>query len=112
VDDGFHCTPLVPGCLKPLQYVLPCAVGAAQRHPSNEVNSLACAAQYDRRARADAQLWIPASCGTNSISENENRAATADLKTKIAQRLPTYSLRHYRGGGGADLDVLCSAPMR
>jgi hypothetical protein len=46
VDDGFHCTPLVPGCLKALQYVLPCAVGGAQCYLSNEVNSFACAAQY------------------------------------------------------------------
>jgi hypothetical protein len=58
VDDGFHCTPLVPGCLKALQYVLPCAVGAAQCYLSNEVNSFACAAQYDGRGRADTQLRI------------------------------------------------------
>jgi hypothetical protein len=58
VNDGFHRTPLVPSCLKALQYVLPCAVRAAQCHLSNEVNGLGCAAQYDRRARADAQLRI------------------------------------------------------
>jgi hypothetical protein len=110
VDDGFHCTPLVQGCLKPLQYVLPCAVGAAQRHPSNEVNSLACAAQYDRRARADAQLWIDWKVRHAHLPRAAGQVPSA--KTKIAQRLPTYSVRHYRGGGGADLDVLCSAPMR
>ena len=58
MDDGFHCTPLVPGCLKALQYVLPCAVGAAQCYLSNEVNSFACAAPYDGRGRADTQLRI------------------------------------------------------
>ena len=58
MDNGFHCIPLVPGCLKALQYVSPCAVGAAQCHLSNEVNSFGCAAQYNRRARADAQLRI------------------------------------------------------
>jgi hypothetical protein len=58
VNDGFHRTPLVPGCLKALQYVLPCAVRGAQCHLSNEVNSLGCAAQYDRQTRADAQLRI------------------------------------------------------
>ncbi len=93
MDNGFHCIPLVPGCLKALQYVSPCAVGAAQCHLSNKVNSLGCAAQYNRRARADTQLridWkvrhahLTPSRGTSSISE-----------TKIAQRLP-YSIRHYR----------------
>jgi hypothetical protein len=58
VNDGLHRTPLVPSCLKALQYVLPRAVGAAQCRLSNEVNSLGCAAQYERRARADAQLRI------------------------------------------------------
>ena len=58
MDDGFHRIPLVPGFLKALQHVLPCVVGAAQRHLSNEVNSFGCAAQYDRRARADTQLRI------------------------------------------------------
>ena len=58
MDDGFHRIPLVPGFLKALQHVLPCVVGAAQRHLSNEVNSFGCAAQYDRRGRADTQLRI------------------------------------------------------
>jgi len=58
VDDGFHRIPLVPGCLKALQHVLPCAVGAAQCHLSNEVDSLACAAQYDGRGPSDTQLRI------------------------------------------------------
>jgi hypothetical protein len=93
MDNGFHCTPLVPGCLKVLQYVSPCAVGAAQCHLSNKVNSLGCAAQYNRRARADTQLridWkvrhahLTPSRGTGSISE-----------TKVAQQLPC-SIRHYR----------------
>jgi hypothetical protein len=47
MDDGFHRTPLVHGRLKALQYVFPRAVGAAQYQLSNELNSLACAAQYD-----------------------------------------------------------------
>ena len=58
MDDGFHRIPLVPGFLKALQHVLPCVVGAAQRHLSNEVNSFGCAAQSDRRGRADTQLRI------------------------------------------------------
>jgi hypothetical protein len=76
VDHCFHRTPLVPSCLKALQYLLPCAVGAAQCRLSNEVNSLGCAAQYDRRARANAQLridwkvrhgYLTPSCGPSSI---------------------------------------------
>jgi hypothetical protein len=76
VNDGFHRTPLVPSCLKALQYVLPCAVGAAQCHLSNEVNGLGCAAQYDWRARADTQLrinwkvrhgYLTPSCGPSSL---------------------------------------------
>jgi len=76
VNHGFHRTPLVPSCLKALQYLLPCAVGAAQCRLSNEVNSLGCAAQYDRRARANAQLridwkvrhgYLTPSCGPSSI---------------------------------------------
>src|SRR5262249_14920455 len=48
----------------------------AQCHLSNEVDSFGCAAQYDRRARADAQLridWkvthsqLTPSCGSSSI---------------------------------------------
>src|SRR6516165_4789092 len=58
MDDGFHRTPLVHGRLKALQYVFPRAVGAAQYLLSNELNSFGCAAQYDRWARADTQLWI------------------------------------------------------
>ena len=77
MNDGFHRTPLVPSCLKALQYVLPCAVRAAQCHLSNEVNGLACAAQYERRARADAQLrinwkvghgYLTPSCGPSSLT--------------------------------------------
>ena len=63
MDNGFHCIPLVPGCLKALQYVSPCVVGAAQCHLSNKVNSLGCAAQYNRRARADTQLRIDGKSG-------------------------------------------------
>ena len=58
MDDRFHRTPLVASCFKALQHVLPCAVRAAQCHLSNEVNSFACAAQYDGRGRADTQLRI------------------------------------------------------
>jgi hypothetical protein len=58
MDDGFHRTPLVHGRLKALQCVFPRAVGAAQYQLSNEVDSFRCAAQYDRRARADTQLRI------------------------------------------------------
>ena len=58
MDDDFHRTPLVAGCLKALQYVLPCAIRAAQCHLSNEVNSFGCAAQDYRWARADPQLRI------------------------------------------------------
>src|SRR5262249_24902891 len=46
----------VASCLKALQQVLPRAVGGAQCRLSNEVDSFGCAAQYDRRARADAPL--------------------------------------------------------
>jgi hypothetical protein len=58
MDDGFHRTPLVHGRLKALQCVFPRAVGAAQYQLSNEVDSFRCAAQYNRWARADTQLWI------------------------------------------------------
>jgi hypothetical protein len=76
VDDRFHRTPLVASCFKALQEVLPWAVGGAQCSLSNEVDSFGCAAQYDRRARADAQLridWkvrhseLTPSCGSSSI---------------------------------------------
>jgi hypothetical protein len=86
MDNGFHCTPLVPGCLKALQYVSPCAVGAAQRHLSNKVNGLGCAAQYNRRARADTQLRIDWKVGHAHLTpeprdkfhqRNKDRAATA-----------------------------------
>jgi hypothetical protein len=58
MDDGFHRTPLVHGRFKALQCVFPRAVGAAQYQLSNELNSFGCAAQYDRWARTDTQLWI------------------------------------------------------
>ena len=76
MDDRFHRTPLVASCFKALQQVLPWAVGGAQCRLSNEVESFGCAAQYDRRARADAQLRIDRkvthsqltpSCGSSSI---------------------------------------------
>ncbi len=76
MNHGFHRTPLVPSRVKALQYVLPCAVRAAQCRLSNEVNGLGCAAQYDWRARADAQLridwkvrhgYLTPSCGPSSI---------------------------------------------
>jgi hypothetical protein len=57
VDDGFHRSPLVPGCLKVLKYLFPRAVRAAQCHPSNELNRFGGAAQNNRRAGADTQLW-------------------------------------------------------
>jgi hypothetical protein len=94
VNDGFHRMPLVPGRLKALQYVLPCAVGPAQCHVSNEVNSLGCAAQYDWRPRADAQLridwkvrhsYLTPSCGPSSIHlsfqkrSNQQRSRSASL---------------------------------
>ena len=40
MNHGFHRTPLVPSRVKALQYVLPCAVRAAQCRLSNEVNGL------------------------------------------------------------------------
>src|ERR1700758_1021789 len=49
---------LVPGCLKVLKYLFPRAVRAAQCHPSNELNRFGGAAQNNRRAGADTQLWI------------------------------------------------------
>src|SRR5262249_38435727 len=76
VDDRFHRTPLLESCLEALQQVLPWAAGGSQCRPSNEVDSFGCAAQYDRRARADAQLridWkvrhsqLTPSCGQSSI---------------------------------------------
>jgi hypothetical protein len=53
VDNGFHRTPLVPGCLEALQYVSPGLARSAQCHLPNKPYSLCCAAQYYRRARAD-----------------------------------------------------------
>jgi hypothetical protein len=44
VDDGFYRTPLVPGCFKALQYILPCALVGAQCYLPNELNSFGCAA--------------------------------------------------------------------
>jgi hypothetical protein len=58
VDDGFHHTPLVPGCLEALQYVSPGVARSAQCHLPNKPYSLCCAAQYYWRARADTQLRI------------------------------------------------------
>src|SRR5262249_34274821 len=56
--NGFHRSPLVPRCLKILKYIFPCAVWTAQCRLSNELNRFGCAVQYNRRARADTQLWI------------------------------------------------------
>src|SRR5262249_37533176 len=76
MDDRFHRTPLVASCFKSLQQVLPWAVAGAQCRLSNEVDSFGCAAQYDRGARADAELridWkvthsqLTPSCGSSSI---------------------------------------------
>jgi len=58
VHNGFHRSPLVPRCLKILKYIFPCAVWTAQCRLSNELNRFGCAVQYNRRARADTQLWI------------------------------------------------------
>jgi hypothetical protein len=58
LDHGFHRTPLVLGRLKFFQYVVPRAAAIAQCHLANELHSLGCAAEYNRRVRADAQLRI------------------------------------------------------
>src|SRR4029450_1681575 len=98
-DDGFHRTPLVHGRLKALQHVLPRAVGTAQGQLSNELNSFGCAAQYDRRARADTQLWIDCKvrhgqltpgCGPGSIRRSNeiargNSFPTAQSARKLVQ---------------------------
>src|SRR5215813_12183653 len=75
MDDGFHRTPLVHGRLKALQYVLPRAVGAAQYLLSNEPNSFGCAAQYDRWARADTQLWIDWKVGHGLLTPGCSRSS-------------------------------------
>jgi hypothetical protein len=105
VDDGFHCTPLVPGCLKALQYVLPCAVGAARCYLSNEVNSFACAAQYDGRGRADTQLridWkvrhgpLTPSCGPSSIHHmnlQPNRCLTRACCRSLPRSKPRLEVK-------------------
>jgi hypothetical protein len=58
LDHGFHRTPLVPGCLEPLQYVSPGVARSAQTHPPNKTYGLCCAAQYYWGAVADMQFWI------------------------------------------------------
>jgi hypothetical protein len=58
MHNGFHRSPLVPRCLKILKYIFPCAVRTAECRLSNELNRFGCAVQYNRRARADTQLWI------------------------------------------------------
>ena len=85
MNDGFHRTPLVPRGLKALQYVSPCAVGVAQCRLSNEVNSLTCATQYDRRARSDMQLRIDWIVGHGQLTPS--RGTSSISETKIAQRL-------------------------
>ena len=53
VDHGFHCTPLVQGCLEVLQHVSPGAARLAQCHLPNKPYSRCCAAQYYPRASAE-----------------------------------------------------------
>src|SRR5215471_11468325 len=78
-----------------------CRVGGTQCHLSNEVDSFDCAAQYDRRARADAQLridWkvrhsqLTPSCGSSSIHPHElclsMSSAGRAIKTVVHLELP------------------------
>src|SRR5262249_6340150 len=76
VHDGFHRSPLVPRCLKTLKYLFPCAVGTAQCRVSNELNRFSCAAQYDRRARADTQLWINWKVRHGEVTLGRGRSST------------------------------------
>src|SRR5262252_7105645 len=101
MDDGFHRTPLVHGRLKALQYVFPRAVGVAQYQLSNELNSFGCAAQYDRWARADTQLWIDwkvrhgqltPGCGRGSIRRgNETVRGNSFRTAQSARKLLPFS---------------------
>jgi len=76
VHDGFHRSPLVPRCLKTLKYLFPCAVGTAQCRLSNELNRFGCAAQYNRRARADTQLWINWKVRHGEVTRGRGRSST------------------------------------
>ena len=97
MDDGFHRTPLVHGRLKALQCVFPRAVGAAQYQLSNEVDSFRCAAQYDRWARADTQLWIDwkvrhgqltLGCGRGSIRRGNEIVRGNSFRTATKRQKP------------------------
>src|SRR5262249_34227283 len=87
--------------LKALQYVFPRAVGAAQYQLSNEPNSFGCAAQYDRRARTDAQLWIDwevrhgqltPGCGRGSIRRGNEIVRGNSFRTaQSARKLLPFS---------------------
>src|SRR6516165_3668291 len=101
MDDGFHRTPLVHGRLKALQYVFPRAVGAAQCLLSNELNSFGCAAQYDRWASADTQLWIDwkvrhgqltPGCGRGSIRRGNEIVRGNSFRTAQSARKYSHSL--------------------
>ena len=76
VHDGFHRSPLVPRCLKTLKYLFPCAVGTAQCRLSNELNRFGCAVQYNRRARADTQLWINWKVRHGEVTRGRGRSST------------------------------------
>src|SRR5262249_8129383 len=81
VDDGFHRTPLVPGCFKALQYIFPCAVVGAQCYLPNELNSFGCAAQYDHRPRADTQHRIDWKIRHGQLTPGIGRSSTHRTNT-------------------------------
>jgi hypothetical protein len=84
VDDGFHRSPLVPGCLKVLKYLFPRAVRAAQCHPSNELNRFGGAAQNNRRAGADTQLWIDWKVRHDALTLSRGRSSRWDRKPALS----------------------------
>src|SRR5215471_8346022 len=97
VHNGFHRSPLVPRHLKILKYIFPCAVWTAQCRLSNELNRFGCAVQYNRRARADAQLridWkvthsqLTPSCGSSSIHHTTFVFRCRAIKTVARLELP------------------------
>ena len=84
MDDGFHRSPLVPGCLKVLKYLFPRAVRAAQCHPSNELNRFGSAAQDNRRAGADTQLWIDWKVRHDALMLSRGRSSRWDRKPALS----------------------------
>jgi len=109
VDDGFHRSPLVPGCLKVLKYLFPRAVRAAQCHPSNELNRFGGAAQNNRRAGADTQLWIDWKVRHDALTLSRGRSSRWDTKPALSIS-SAYARKQSRSVAGSQLFHVPLAP--